>query len=253
MIYENPKYSTNRSFIDFMFILVCALTLFFVVTLMQILKNNEGVVHKAEFVLTLTWDKEDKNDMDLWLKDPQGNIIYYKDKTSSAMFLDRDDLGHQNDTIIINGVEKIIYINQEIISIRAIVPGKWTVAVHFYKRHDKSPGGTIIPVIVRMDKMNPKIQIIFNEEIKMRWTWQEVTVTTFEVLPDGMVTNMRFGVEEPMVHERIAVPVWGPDIDGDGDAERTDGSDYGYGDDDFGSGPGITSEDNRNDGVMEGP
>ena len=192
----------------------CALPIF--VTLIQILKNNEGIVHKAEFVLTLTWDKKDKNDMDLWLKDPNGNIIYYKDKEDAAMFLDRDDLGHENDKIIINGVEKIIYINQEIISIRAIVPGKWTVAVHFYKRHDKSPPGTIIPITVRMDKLNPKIQIMFNEDLKIKWTWQEVTVASFEVLPDGTVANVQLGVNEPMVHERIAEPIWGPDMDGSG-------------------------------------
>ena len=212
---ENPKYSANRSFIDFMFILVCCLTLFFVVTLLQILKNNEGIVHKAEFILTMTWDKHDPNDMDLWLKDPNGNIIYYKDPKTASMFLDRDDLGHQNDEIVINGVKKIIYINQEIISIRAIIPGKWTVAVHFYKRYDKQPQKAI-PVTVRMDKINPKIQIIFNEERLMRWTWQEVTVATFEVLPDGTVTNIVLDANEPMVHERIPTPIWGPDTDGDG-------------------------------------
>lgn len=170
-MFENPKYSANRSFMDFMFILVCCLTLFFVLTLMQILKNNEGIIHKAEFVMTLTWDKHDQNDIDLWLKDPQGNIIYYKDKEVASMFLDRDDLGHQNDEIVINGKKTIIYINQEIISVRAIIPGKWTAALHFYKRHDKSKPGTIIPVTVRLDKMNPKITIVFQQELKMRWTW----------------------------------------------------------------------------------
>ncbi len=219
--FENPKYSSNRSFQDFMFILVCCLTLFFVLTLIQILKNNEGIVHKAEFILTMTWPKDDDNDMDLWLKDPHGNIIYYKDKEVASMFLDRDDLGHQNDEIVINGVKQIIEINQEIISVRAIIPGRWVVAVHFYKRHDKKPPGTEIPVVVRMDKINPKIQIIFNEELNMQYTWEEQTVAIFEILPDGTVTNIRLDGSMPMVHERIPVPVWGPDHDGDGEPEDT--------------------------------
>ncbi len=219
--FENPKYSANRSFIDFMFILVCCLTLFFVVTLIQILKNQEGVVHKAEFVVTMTWPKTDDNDMDLWLKDPNGNIIYYKDKEVASMFLDRDDLGHQNDEIMINGVKTIIEINQEIASIRAIVPGRWIIAVHFYKRHDKKPPGTPIPLVVRMDKINPKIKIVFNQEFDMQYTWEEQTVAIFEVLPDGSVTNVELTGSIPMVHERIPVPVWGPDTDGDGDPEDT--------------------------------
>ena len=218
---ENPKYSSSRSFLDFMFILVCCLTLFFIVTLIQILKNNEGIIHKAEFVITMTWDKEDQNDIDLWLKDPNGNIIYYKDKEAPSMFLDRDDLGHSNDEIIINGVEHVIKINQEIISIRAIVPGRWVVAAHFYKRHDKQPPGTEIPITVRMDKINPKIKIIFMKDIVMRYTWQEITVASFEVLPDGSIINLEFNGGLPMVHERIPVPVWGPDRDGDGRPEDT--------------------------------
>jgi hypothetical protein len=186
---------------------------------MEILKNNEGIVHKAEFILTLTWDKKDVNDMDIWLKDPRGDIIYYKDKESSVMFLDRDDLGLKKDKIMINGVEQIIYINQEIISIRAIFPGKWTVAVHFYKRNDKQKPGTIIPVTVRLDKINPSVKIIFNKELNMRQTWEEVTAASFEVLPDGTVVNIQFEMNEPMVHERIPMPIWGPDADGDGDPE----------------------------------
>jgi hypothetical protein len=210
-LFENPKYGTNRSFLDFMFILVCCLTLFFVVTLLQILKNSEGVVHKAEFIATMTWPKDDLNDMDLWVKDPNGNIIFYKDKEKGGvMFLDRDDLGFQNDTITINGEQRIILINQEIVSIRAIIPGRWIIAVHFYKRHDGKPPGTPIPVTVRLDKINPKVKIVFQEEVVMKDTWQEETVAIFEVLPDGTVINIQFDDEMPIVHERLPIQLYGP-------------------------------------------
>ncbi|MEA2081077.1 MAG: hypothetical protein U9P00_14740 [Pseudomonadota bacterium] len=217
--YENPRYSANRSFTDFMFILICGLTLIFVLTLMQIIKNNEGVVHKAEFVLTLVWDKKDKNDLDLWLKNPLGEIIYYRDTKVPSMFIDRDDRGYINDIIMINGIQKIIYINQEIVSIRALIPGKWTVAVHFFKRYDKKTPGTPIPITVRLDKINPKIKIIFNEERIMKFTWEEMTIATFEILEDGTVTNINLAADEPMVHERL-VQMWHPDADGDGNPEE---------------------------------
>lgn len=222
---DNPRYSSNQSITDFLFILLCCITLFFILTLMDIKKKNEGIKHKAEFVITMTWDKKDQNDMDLWLKDPNGNIIYYKDKQSQAMFLDRDDLGHQNDEIIINGVKKIIEINQEIISIRAIVPGRWIVAVHFYKRHDKNPEGTPIPVNVQMNKMNPKVKIIFRETKLMRTTWQESTVAIFDMLPDGTITNIELYGQMPMVHERIPVAMHGPTSPDDSQASNR--PDYG--------------------------
>ena len=208
---DNPRYSSNQSITDFLFILLCCITLFFILTLIDIKKKNEGIEHKAEFVITLTWNEEDKNDMDLWLKDPQGNIIYYKDKESPAMYLDRDDLGHQNDAITINGVTRIIKINQEIISIRAIVPGRWIVAVHFFKRKDKNPEGTPVPVEIQMNKLNPKITIIFKENKTMNSTWQESTVAIFDMLPDGTIKNLELYGSMPMVHERIPVPMHGPD------------------------------------------
>jgi len=219
---DNPKYSSHNTFKDFMFIMVCCIVLFFMIAIVNQNKNNEGIRHKAEFVITMEWDKEDQNDIDLWLKDPKGNIIYYKDKEAPSMFLDRDDLGHQNDAIEVGGVTKIIKINQEIISIRSFVPGRWIVAIHFYKRHDKKPPGTEIPVNIQMNKMNPQIKILFNETKIMRYTWQEETVATFDMLPDGTITNMELNGEMPIVHERLPTQVYGPDTDGDGDPEAID-------------------------------
>lgn len=216
---DNPRYSSNRSFMDFAFILICCIMLFFIQTLVKIQKKNQGIQHKAEFIITMTWDKKDVNDMDLWLKDPNGNIIYYKDKKSNAMFLDRDDLGQGNDKIVINGQEKIIEINQEIISIRAIVPGRWILAVHFYKRYDKNPPGTKIPVEIQMSKMNPEVKIVFNETREMSYTWQETTVAIFDMTADGKIENIELMGQMPMVHERIPVPTWTPDRNGDGEPD----------------------------------
>ena len=195
-----------------MFILVCCLTLFFVITLLKIIKNNEGVVHKAEFIVTLDWDKNNLNDLDLWVKLPSGDIIYYKDKDARIAVLDRDDLGKGNDTVMINGVSKTILINQEIISIRAIMPGKYKVGVHFYNRHDKSEkSGTPVPFAVRMDRINPQVTIVFLEERELKTVWDEITIATFEVLPDGDVINIDLETQEPMVHERLTTRTHHPD------------------------------------------
>lgn len=207
MKFENPKYNSNRSFIDFMFILVCCLTLFFTLTLLRIIKEQDSIVNKAEFLITLMWEKNSVNDIDLWIKDPNGAIVYYKDRDSVVAFLDRDDLGKINDTIIVDGVEKEILINQEVISIRGIIPGKWIVQVHYYKKHDtREQSATAEKINIRMDKLNPKATIIFDRDMVLEKVWDEKTVATFEILPDGSTTNISYEEEIPLIEERIIRP-----------------------------------------------
>lgn len=207
MKFENQKYNSNRSFIDFMFILVCCLTLFFTLTLLRVIKENEALINKAEFIITLTWNDKSVNDIDLWLKSPDGTIVYYHEKEGSAVFLDRDDLGQSNDTILVGGKLIPILINQEIITIRGVIPGKWILVVHYYGKHDKKIANTEEAIKVRMDKLNPSVSIVFERDMVMDYVWQEKTIATFELLPDGKVVNVRFDEHIPMIESRISIPI----------------------------------------------
>ena len=50
--------------------------------------------------------------IDLYLKDPADNIVYFKQKDKGLTNLDRDDLGTANDTIMTSTGKKIFKINE---------------------------------------------------------------------------------------------------------------------------------------------
>ena len=57
---------------------------------------------KAEYIITVDWDDSLEDDVDLWVKDPNGEIVSYLKKDAGWLHLDRDDRGVINDTVIID-------------------------------------------------------------------------------------------------------------------------------------------------------
>jgi len=109
----------------------------------------------------------------------------FKRRRGGFLHLDKDDLGHRNDKIIINGEEKIIFLNREVVSIRGILPGEYITNVHAYRKMDKSP----VNGYVRLLKLNPYVEYA-TEYFILKDVGDEVTAFRFEVDNDGYVTDI---------------------------------------------------------------
>ena len=141
---------------------------------------------KAEFVITVIWDDKSQDDVDTWLQDPTGNVLYFRQKDVGLAHLDRDDLGKTNDVIILDDGSKVEYPhNQELTTIRGFLTGEWVLNVHMYNKRDANP--TLVEV--RIDKLNPRVETIFYKEIVMKSRWEEVTVTRFVMTNQGDVID----------------------------------------------------------------
>ena len=46
---------------------------------------------KAEYIITLTWPAAQPDDMDLWVRDPLGEVVSYLQRDVGWLHLDRDD------------------------------------------------------------------------------------------------------------------------------------------------------------------
>ena len=57
----------------------------------------------ADFIITITWPDEHPDDVDTYVEDPAGNVLWYHAKEVGLMHLDRDDRGNYKDTIIVEG------------------------------------------------------------------------------------------------------------------------------------------------------
>lgn len=148
--------------------------------------------NKAEFMVTVTWPYEIDTDIDTWLEEPSGALIWYNDKTpkNSASHLDRDDLGNENDVIVVDNKRIEIKRNQEIVTIRGIVPGNYTLNIHYYNsRYAGSGPDPVVPVTVKVEKLNPSVKTIYDtpEPIRLTTEGEERTILHFTVDEAGDV------------------------------------------------------------------
>jgi len=110
-------------------------------------KTSE-VERKAEFLIILDWDKNSSDDIDLWIEDPVGNVLSFKNKTSGLMHLDKDDLGKVNDIIYLpDGTSQIIELNREVATFRGWVKGEYAINVHMYSKRDVIPTNATVTML----------------------------------------------------------------------------------------------------------
>ena len=125
------NYNSNLAFVDLLFNLILGFVFLFIISFILINdpEKKESIEQKAEYMIILSWDDDLNNDIDLWVQGPSGTVGF-RNPQQGNMFLDKDDLGHRNDAIVNGGVEKIIYINREVTSIRGFQKGEY-IAVSY--------------------------------------------------------------------------------------------------------------------------
>ena len=129
---------------------------------------------KAEMMITVTWPDGSPDDVDTYVADPAGNIVWYHRREAGLMHLDRDDRGMFRDVIELNGQTIENPLNQEIISFRGLSDGEYTVNIVHYIAN----GGTL-PVQVKVEKLNPKVTLVFYDTINLSGTGDEQTAVRF--------------------------------------------------------------------------
>ena len=182
-------YYNNTSFLDLLFNTLVGFVLLFIIAFLSINPSNKDadIKTKAEFVITVTWNVNSKDDVDTWLQDPAGNVLHFRQRDIGLAHLDRDDLGLINDCITLKDGRVVEFPhNQELTTIRGFVSGEWVLNVHMYKKRDPNP--TLVEV--RMDKLNPRVQTVFYKKITMNQTWEEVTVTRFIMSEQGEIIGL---------------------------------------------------------------
>jgi hypothetical protein len=185
------NYPQDRPFDPFSVMLFKALQvvtfLFFIALLVMNPDANKGKVDaKAEFLITMSWPDGHPDDLDLYVEDPGGNIVWYHQREAGFMVLDRDDRGGANNTLTVNGKKIASLIRQETVSIRAIVAGEYTVNVNHYLATTGRP----VQVTIKVEKINPTLEVVFYDTLTVDHAGQENTAVRFNVADGGNVTDV---------------------------------------------------------------
>jgi len=154
-----------------------AITFMFFIAFAMINKPaDEGKVDpKAEMMITVTWPDNNPDDVDTYVEDPAGNIVWYNQREAGLMHLERDDRGMFKDTVLVNGKEISNPLNQEIVAIRGLEDGQYVVNVVHYIANGTAP----LPVQVKVEKLNPTVKVIYYQTLELKGTGDEQTAVRF--------------------------------------------------------------------------
>lgn len=182
------RHDAGLGFTDLLFNALIGFVAMFVLAFLMINPiARSGVVDpKAEFLITLAWADGLEDDVDLYVEDPAGNLVWFRQREVGLMHLDRDDLGRSNDTIEIGGEEILNPLNQEIVSIRGVVPGEYVVNAHLYRQAGPEP----VRATVKVEKLNPALEVLFYGPVLLEQQGDEATAIRFTVDGKGDVPHL---------------------------------------------------------------
>lgn len=151
-------------------------------------KDQKKVDEKAKILITMTWDDQSADDMDLWLLTPEPASIGFRNPNGNIADLTRDDLGVENDVYQdAAGVNHITRLNKEVIAIRTAMDGHYTVNGYFYSRHEdpesrltsEGPENVVIQVI----QIDPAYKELVTQTVSLDTTvdGRERTAVSFDI------------------------------------------------------------------------
>ena len=180
--------SSIDPFTDLLFNTLLGFTLLFFLSIMFMnpIAKLGNITYKAEYIITVTWPEDQPDDIDLWVQNPQLETVSYLQKEAGWLHLDRDDRGDLNDTVTIDGEEVVHPINQEVVTIRGIISGEYIVNLHYYESTSQTP----VKAVLRIDKVNPTLKMVFVDQVILNAVDDEKTVLRFRLDAGGEMVSM---------------------------------------------------------------
>lgn len=127
----------NKVVIDLLFnLLLIFVSLFFLsfILIKKESQENSDAVSKNNILITMIWETD--TDVDLWLKLPDERLVYYGNRDEPPCHLDVDITAWGRYTNPGSENPVIIKRNQEIITIRNILPGEYIVNAHYFSNRE---------------------------------------------------------------------------------------------------------------------
>jgi hypothetical protein len=213
------QYGSSTAFNDLLFNLVVGFVFLFVIAFILINPPTKraDIPAKAEYIFVIEWDDESADDIDLWVRDPNGVTVSFTRKEGGLLNLEKDDLGTSNDTFTSpTGEITVIKINREVTTMRGIIPGTYTVMAHVYNRasrveydeenkrwinlDDTNPMDS--PLSFQLLRVNP-YEEVYSSQHRYQRRGQQIPILEFDLDENGVASNFRFPKESIITRGRL--------------------------------------------------
>ena len=201
------KYKSNLAFTDLLFnILLGIFILYWLALLLINDPESKQIDTVAQALIIMEWPDSSGNDIDLWVRDPNGVAVGYQNRDAGNMSLERDDLGASNDVITLAGRQVKLKRNHEVITLRGFSPGEYQISVHYYRMSTGTEGGTpmaggsITPITIRLIMVNPRYSLVFEKEDKLLKQGDELPMFQFVIKTEDGISGEVTQVSEDDKH-----------------------------------------------------
>ena len=153
----------------------------------------------SKLLVTLTWRDGSANDVDLSMKVPNGEVVWFRNRQAAFASLDHDNLGIGNTTVLDGDGKPVISPGRdEVIYIRQTMPGTYIVNVNLYALY----GGDAEPVSVTLASVDPTYRQVVTRQLTLTEKHEEHTAFRFTVDDQGNVTSTDL-VEELFINDLL--------------------------------------------------
>jgi hypothetical protein len=202
-------FGSSLSFLDMLVNINMMFFLFLFFALLQInpKMRKADIETKAIMMVVMTWPDNDPNDMDLWIKTPDGVHVGFTNTENSYLHYERDDRGSLNNFIMSHDdkTKTTLPVRREVIMFRGVQDGRFVVNVNLFsiKNMDGRTTGeselvTPLLVHVELDQLDPSYNILATKEISVTDFREEDTAFAF-IVKDGKVIQIDKDADEKFI------------------------------------------------------
>lgn len=156
------------------FDLLCSLLMVFaILALISVPKQKQSQIETlGYYAITAQWPDMLASDVDLWVRAPTGEIVYFGNSDGEYVSLEHDDVGLPDNR------------NYERAIIRQIDEGEFVVNVHMFRKSD--PGN--VPVVVSLWRLRGQDKRLTTAKVTLQTQGQEQTAFRFD--PPGRINHL---------------------------------------------------------------
>lgn len=140
------------------------------------------------FAVVMEWPADSSDDIDLYVMNPEQDIVFFGNPSVGLMHLERDDLGHKGDTSRTKAGKTVaVERNMERTIIRGIVAGEYVVNAHVFAKRDR---GQETPVQITLYRMEGSEEPIAQREFVLTRQGEEHTAFRMTIDDQNVVTDV---------------------------------------------------------------
>ncbi|MEY4745087.1 MAG: hypothetical protein RL272_1032 [Candidatus Parcubacteria bacterium] len=140
----------------------------------------------GKYAIIVEWPDASPDDVDLYVRDPAGNIAYFSARDVGLMHLEHDDQGALSDRAVSPGGQVTVERNEERVILRGTLPGEYVVNVHMYHKQSQAP----TPVTISLYLLKGADAELAKKVRVLRRDGDESTAFRFIVDADGSVRSI---------------------------------------------------------------